>query len=247
MLAAPRIGGLALSVLIAVAAALLGLAVALGAAAAVRLIGIGWLGRPRTPRAAAAQEAPAPVRAALLALAGGLLLFGLFPGLGLRLARPALLLAVDSGMADRVGAFVITARAEAPGYSAPAIAVVLGLALALVWAVLRRRSVPGHRLAPAWEGGFAAPPPWLPFGDPLTEISSTGFGQIVLRTLGPALLAARGRDPALVWLVRPLRRLRAALSARAARMERLDASGMLGLIAAALVVLLLAVALIGQG
>ena len=57
VLAAPRIGDLALQTLFAVLAALMALAIALSAVAAVRLIGIAFLGRPRTPRSAVADEA----------------------------------------------------------------------------------------------------------------------------------------------------------------------------------------------
>ena len=32
-----------------------------------------------------------------------------------------------------------------------------------------------RRREPAWSGGFAAPPPWLPFGDPATQYGAASF------------------------------------------------------------------------
>ena len=40
---------------------------------------------------------------------------------------------------------------------------------------MRRRPGPAPRLTPAWNGGFAPPPAWLPFGESLTQTSGAGF------------------------------------------------------------------------
>ncbi len=65
---------------------------------------------------------------------------------------------------------------EAPGYAAVPLTSLLVLVAGLVlW--LRRRC--GGKTStvsgPAWEDGFAAPPQWLPFGNPVTQTSSAGF------------------------------------------------------------------------
>ncbi len=76
--------------LFAVVAALMAMAAALAAAAAVRLIGVAFLGRPRTPRAAAAEEAAPAARWAMIGLAAlvGAARSAARPGPGL--AGPAL-------------------------------------------------------------------------------------------------------------------------------------------------------------
>lgn len=245
VLAAPHIGGLSLQMLVAGAATLMALAVALGAAAAVRLVGVGFLGRPRGPRAAGAQDPAPPAQRAMLALAGIGVLIGLFPGAVLALARPALRLAIGGDLADRSSALAIAAQPEAPGYAALAVALLLALALALVWLLLRKWVAPGHRTAPAWDGGGEPPSVRLPFGDPLTQIGGAGFAQPLQRALGPYLLRASGRrDPATVLLVRPALRLHRALAKAAARGSAVPIRQALTVVFATLVLLLLAAALL---
>jgi hydrogenase-4 component B len=184
---APRAGGLGLQLLIAGIVALLALATVLTAAAAVRLVGVALLGRPRSPRAAAAVEAGAGARLAMTGLAVATFLVGLFPGAVLALAGPALRLLTGASMASRAGAVTIAVQADAPGYAAAAIAVLLGLAGALAAAVLRSPRQSGTHGVPAWECGAEPPPPWLPFGDPLTQYGGASMAQPLRRTLGAAL------------------------------------------------------------
>jgi hypothetical protein len=81
---------------------------------------------------------------------------------------------------------VLKPAAGAPGYAPIAIALLLVLAgCSMLW-LLRRRG-PGHRREPAWSGGFAPPPPWLPFGDPTTQIGAASFVEPLHRILTPAL------------------------------------------------------------
>jgi len=193
VLAAPRIGGLGLQTMMAVLAALMALAAALGAAAAVRLLGVAFLGRPRTPRVAAAEEARAPARWAMLGLAGLCGVLGLFPGLALGLIEPALRLLVRADLSRQIGPLTVQPAADMPGYGAPMIAALLLVAGGAAFLAIRRWAVPGHRRGPAWACGFAAPPAWLPFGDPVTQYGGASFAQPLRRALGTALLAARER------------------------------------------------------
>lgn len=231
VLAAPRIGGLALQILFAVTACLVAMSAALAAAAAVRLIGVAFLGRPRTPRASAAEEAGVPMRVALIGLAGLSLLLGVLAGPMLQWIGPALRLTVGTAMTEQAGILVVRPTSGLAGYAAPAIAMLLGLGLAFVLLALRRWAAAGHRRGPAWACGFAASPAWLPFGDPLTQYGGASFAQPVRRALGTALLAAEERvdmklpgdtrpasfsvslrDPASVYLFNPLARLRGTLA-----------------------------------
>jgi hypothetical protein len=240
---------------------LMALAAALAAAAAVRLVGVAFLGRPRSPRAAAAEEAGRPTRVALIALAGLSGAIGLFPGAVLALAGPALRLLVSVGMEGRIGVLRISTQADVPGYAAPAVTVLLGLALALVVWLLRAHAVAGHRVGPAWDCGFGAPPPWLPFGDPLTQYSGASFGQPLRRALGvllaaresvdmpepgdtrPARIAVSVTDPAEAGLFRPLAHWRDRLSGYADGMQFLTIRRTLSVVFVALVTFLAIVAL----
>ena len=265
VLSGPRIGGPGLQALFCVVAALMALALALAAAAAVRLVGVAFLGRPRLPRTSAAEEAGRPMRLALIGLAGASALVGLFPGAILVLAGPALRRLATTDLADRAGLLSVAPQADLPGYSAVGIALVLGLSVGLVVLLARLRATPGHRIGPAWDCGFGAPPVWLPFGDPLTQYSGASFAQPLLRALGTGLLRVRQRidtpapgetrparlalemsDPAERCLFQPAAAVRSRLSSLADAIQFLTIRRTLSLMFAALVLFLAVVALMEQ-
>ena len=134
LLAAARIGDLGLQVLIVGVAALAALSVGLAALAAVRLFGVAFLGVPRTPRAAVADDAPRPVRIVLGGLAAATALLGLLPGLAL---LPA------AGWTRATGSMallVLRTGAETPGYSPVAVAGLLAVAgLVAMWVIAPHR------------------------------------------------------------------------------------------------------------
>lgn len=176
ILAAPRAVGLAPALTFAAAALVLALTGALGVAAMVRLFGVACLGRPRTPRASAAQEAPRPMRAALLTLAGVSALLGLFPGGVLwLLADPAIRQLTGTELGSRAGFLHLSATIDAPGYAPLPLAAVIALCFGLVFWLQRRRAAQPGDILPAWQDGFAPPPAWMPFGDPLTQSTGAGF------------------------------------------------------------------------
>jgi hypothetical protein len=117
-LGAWRAGGLLQQVAVGLSLALAGLALGLTAAAMIRLLGIAFLGRPRTPRAAGAEDPPWPARLALLAAAGLLALAGLFPGPVLLLAGAAAEVLVGQDLSARAGPFSVTAG-DGQGLRAP--------------------------------------------------------------------------------------------------------------------------------
>ncbi len=261
VLAAARVGGMALQTVVAMVAAMMALAVALAAAAAVRLVGVAFLGRPRTPRCAAADEAPPEARVAMIGLAVLVLLVGLLPGPVLALADPALRLLTSVGLRDRAGPFAIATQIDVPGYAAPAIALLLALAGLALWLLAKYRMAAGERRAAAWDCGFAPPPAWLPFGDPATQYGGAAFAEPLGRSLGGTLLALEERvdmpapadtrpagyaltwrDPAEALLFTPLLRLREAASDRADRMQFLTVRRTLSVMFALLVLLLAIVA-----
>ena len=261
VLAAPRIGGLGLQIMFAVTVALMALAAALAASAMVRLIGVAFLGRPRTPRGAVADEADRPMRAAMLGLSAISVGLGLLPGPMLRLIGPALRALTGSDMAERAGILLVTPTGVALGYAAPALAVLVAFGFFAALLVLRRFAVRGHVRGPAWANGFAASPAWLPFGDPLTQYGGDSFAQPVRRALGTALMAAREdvdmpgpgetraghlvihvTDPAQRFLFAPIGRLRDAISSRADAMTFLSIRATLAVMFVALVVLLVVIA-----
>ena len=190
LIAAARISDFGIQLLVLVVAALTALSVGLMALATVRLFGVVFIGRPRTPRAAVAEEAPRPVRVVLIGVAALLGLFGLLPALVLLPTIGWTHVASGQWLALSTGA-------EATGYSPIAVAVLLALVAFAVLHVLRR---PGERRRePAWSGGFAAPPPWLPFGDPATQSGPASFVEPLRGVLARLPSTAATRDSLVRW------------------------------------------------
>lgn len=214
--------------------AALGIGAALALSAAVRFIGMGFLGRPRSLHAAAAEDAR---RGPLLAMALLALLaipIALVPRLILDLMNPVILL-----LAPQARPPVLTYE--------PLVLLLLALLAALAAGFVQVRwGVRGLREVPAWNGGFGRPPAWLPFGDPHTQSSATGFAEPVMRVLGGGLLGATMTDPAERFLLSPLARLRMRLVRLAERVRRATIRERLAFVFMVLVLFLLALGL-GQG
>ncbi len=206
ILLGPRTGGLWLPLLLVALVAILALGSALATASLVRLIGVACLGRPRIPRAAGAEEVPTPARPALYACAIVIALFGILPGpLLTLLTDPAVSALTGRPLGEHAGWLVLAARADAPGYAPLPVALLLGLVAGGVIWWLRRRAPADHHSAAAWQDGFAPPPAWLPFGDPLTQWNGAVF-------LPPLPAAVRPPLRHLPLRHLPLRRLRRSIA-----------------------------------
>ena len=76
-----EVPGVAPAVVLPLAVALIALSAGLAAAVFVKALGVGFFARPRSPRAAAAREAPKPMLAGMALLAAGCVALALVPGL----------------------------------------------------------------------------------------------------------------------------------------------------------------------
>ena len=165
ILAAPRGDSFGLPLLLLMLGAVLALGSGLNMIAVIRLVGVVCLGRPRAPRSAGARELPRPAQLALWALIGLSAVPGLLPGPVLQLFG-----STDTGLAaSRFGWLALAAAGGSRGYAPLPLAALLAASGAAIWWGLRRRTPQVSRSAPLWQGGFAAAPPWFPFGDPLTQ------------------------------------------------------------------------------
>nr|WP_305123377.1 proton-conducting transporter membrane subunit [Roseomonas sp. GC11] len=267
LLASWRVGELGVQVLAAAAVALLGMAAALGAVAMLRFWGLTFLGRPRAPRTLGASEAAPLPRAALFLLAGLGAAVGLLPGALLALGGEAVArLSGHAGGVALASAWAVAASPSASAYHPLGLAVLLLVLFVAVVLALRWLSPRASVRGPAWDCGFVAPPPHLPFGDPGTQPSAAGFAQPLLRMLGTSLLAARERatlpppgdpaparldshwqDPVLPALLPALARWRDALVIRAERLRDLPLRHLLMLAFGTLLALLALLAWVGPG
>jgi formate hydrogenlyase subunit 3/multisubunit Na+/H+ antiporter MnhD subunit len=234
VIAASATGGILARIGFIALLAALGLSAALALGAAVRLIGTGFLGRPRSLHAAAAEDAPRNTLAGMGLLAALCIPVALLPGLILDALVPVIRL-----LAPNADPMPLT-------YAPLSIAFLFILAAAAAFLALRRFGVRGTREAAAWNGGFGPPPAWLPFGDPKTQLSATGFAEPVRRAMGQAVLAPSGADLADAYLLTPLSRLNTSLTRLAERIRRATIRQRLAFVFGALVMFLLALGL-GQG
>lgn len=236
VLAGWRVGSIGFQMEAAAATVLAGMALALVAAAMLRLFGLAFLGRPRSPRGAGAHEVSRPERWAMILPAALALLLGLFPGAMLTLAEPAL--GVLTGRAAAPVRDLALLAGDRPAAYAPLIlALVLALAGGLPAWLARRRSPLAAARGPVWDGGFIAPPDYLPFGDPLTQPSASGMVPPLRRPPGEARPARLPPGAAA--------RLRAWLAARVERLPGATPRQGLSLLFGTLVVLLVLLAWAG--
>jgi hydrogenase-4 component B len=206
----------------------LGLSAALALAAAVRIIGFGFLGRPRSLHVAAAEEADRLNLIGMGILAVCCLPLALTPGLVLRAIGPV------------ISQIVPGASPPPLAYAPLPLAAAMAVLVAIAFFGLRRFGARGEREVPAWNGGFGKPPIWLPFGDPATQPIATGFAEPVQRVMGSALLGRAGSDPAEKYILAPLGRLHWRLTRLAEWVRRATIRQRLAFVFAVLVMFLLA-------
>jgi hypothetical protein len=125
----------------------------------------------------------------------------MFPGAVPTLAAPALRALLGVDLADRAGWLEMAPSVGAPGLRSAALAVLLAIATLGTLRAQKLRAAVGHRAGAAWEGGGAPPPPWLPFGDPATQIGPAGFADPVGSLLAAATprVTRRYRKPVRWW------------------------------------------------
>ncbi len=231
VIAAAATGGIIARIGFTALLAVLGLSAGQALAAAIRLIGIGFLGRPRTLRAAAAEEAPRRtlIAMALLAICG--IPVALTPGLLLLLMQPVINLLVPG------------APVEPLGYQPLPLAVLILAFAAAAFLLLRRFGARGEREVHAWTGGFGRPPVWLPFGDPKTQPSGTGLAEPVWRAMGTGILSRDRTDPGEAYILVPIARIHVRLTRLAEHLRRATIRQRLAFVFFALVMFLLALGL----
>lgn len=229
LIGAAATGGILARIGFSLVLAVVGLGLALGLGAAVRLVGAGFLGRPRSLHAAAAEDARRGPLLGMALLAVLLLPVSLVPGLVLR------------GLTPVVQCLAPGAVPLPLAYAPLSLALLAFLIAAAVGFVLHRFGVHGTREAAPWAGGFGRPPIWLPFGDPMTQPSGTGLAQPVARAM------LRGREPVAPYSFAPLARLHRRGARWAERLGRASISQQLAFMFAVLMLCLLALGLAEGG
>ena len=168
------------NMLVPIAAAALVLAAALAAYVMVKFYGVVFLGRPREANLAYAKDAGAHERAALLALAAGCVLLGIFPGAVIHTLDPVneLLIGASAGRAADHWLMLAPFGEDRSSYS-PAIVLVVIVAVVLVAMQVVHRYYHGRvRRADPWDCGY-------PLQTPRMQDTAEGFGQPVRQVFEP--------------------------------------------------------------
>ncbi len=189
ILASPQLPQWALKFLTPAVGAGLALAAALAATCFVKAFGITFLGRPRTPAAAAAAEVDRFSLAAMYALALLCLLAGILPGLVIDALAPAVTLVVGGRMPVQsdVPWWSIVPIAEArSSYNGWLVLLFMAATGGFAALAIHRLASRSLRRAPAWDCGFPDP-------RPTTQYGAGSFAQPIRRVFGSHVFAARER------------------------------------------------------
>jgi hydrogenase-4 component B len=170
--------------------AMLALAAGLAAACFVRAFGIVFLGRPRSPEAQSAHEAPVAQVAALGLLTVLCVLGGLFGNAIAGALSPVLIEFAGStlpGSGTGPTLFSLVAfSAKRSTYDAPVIALFIIISATATAFVVHWVSERRIRRGPAWDCGFPEP-------SPAAQYTASSFGQPLRRVYGTLLFGARER------------------------------------------------------
>ncbi len=178
-----------LKVMVPADGALLALAAALAAACFVRLFGVAFLGRPRSPEAAAAREVDGFQRAAMAGLAVLSLLLGIVPGAVIDALAPVTRGLLGAPMPSQLGRpwlKIVPVAAARSSYDGLLILIFVAAAAAVTAAAIHRFASRAVRRAPAWDCGFPDP-------SPATQYTADSFAQPIRRVLAAPLFGASER------------------------------------------------------
>src|SRR5436190_2605651 len=187
ILLSPELSQWGLKFTVPAVGALLALSAALAAACFVKAFGVTFLGRPRTPAAAEAQETDRFSLAAMFALAALCLLAGILPGFVIDGLAPVVQGIVGARMPVQTLSpwLSIVPIVESRSSYNGLIVFVFGLLTASLAAyVIHRVASNALRRSPVWDCGY-------PDLSPVTQYSADSFAQPIRRVFGTVVFRAR--------------------------------------------------------
>jgi hydrogenase-4 component B len=186
ILLSPQLPQWALKILAPAVGATLALAAALAAACFVRVFGIAFLGRPRSPAAESAHEVDRMSVAAMGILAGLCLLAGIFPAAVIDALAPVVRGLTDAQMpsqAEIPWLSIVPVAASRSSYNGLLVFLFIATSASLAATAVHRLASNVVRRAPAWDCGF-------PDASPATQYTAESFAQPIRRVFGAFAFAA---------------------------------------------------------
>jgi NADH:ubiquinone oxidoreductase subunit 5 (subunit L)/multisubunit Na+/H+ antiporter MnhA subunit len=187
ILLSPQLPQWGLKLLVPSVGALLALAAALAAACFVRAFGIAFLGRPRSPAAAAAHEVDRWSLAAMFVLAGLCLVAGILPGPVIDGLAPAVKGLVGARMPEQTAVAwlsIVPVAESRSSYNGLLVFGFIAVSASLAAYVIHRLASHAVRRAPAWDCG-------IPDANPATQYTAGSFAQPIRRVFGTIIFQAR--------------------------------------------------------
>jgi formate hydrogenlyase subunit 3/multisubunit Na+/H+ antiporter MnhD subunit len=187
ILQSPELPQWGLKIMVPAVGGLLALSAALAAACFVKAFGVTFLGRPRTPAAAAANEVDRCSLAAMSVLAALCLLAGILPGLVIDALAPATSSLVGARMPVQTAVpwlSIVPIAAGRSSYNGLLVFLFIVISASLAVYAIHRFASHALRRAPAWDCGFPDPSPW-------TQYTAASFAQPIRRVFGTLVFRAR--------------------------------------------------------
>jgi formate hydrogenlyase subunit 3/multisubunit Na+/H+ antiporter MnhD subunit len=194
ILLSPQLPSWGLKFLVPAVGALLALSAALAAACFVKAFGVTFLGRPRTPAAAAARETDSNSLAAMICLAVLCLVAGVLPGIFIDALAPVTNALVGMSMPHQTGLEWLTLVPIAESrssYNGLLVFIFVTVSGSIAVVAIHRLASDKLRRGPAWDCGYPDP-------SPLTQYTASSFAQPIRRVYGTVVFRAReiGEMPA---------------------------------------------------
>jgi len=187
ILLSPQLPSWGLKFLVPAVGALLALSAALAAACFVKAFGVTFLGRPRTPAAARAQETDACSRASMGVFAALCLVAGVVPGFFIDALAPVVQGLVGARMPVQSGVewlSIVPIAESRSSYNGLLVFVFMWISGGLAAFAIHRLASDRLRRAPPWDCGY-------PDLSPATQYTASSFAQPIRRVFGTVVFRAR--------------------------------------------------------
>jgi NADH:ubiquinone oxidoreductase subunit 5 (subunit L)/multisubunit Na+/H+ antiporter MnhA subunit len=187
ILLSPQLPSWGLKFLVPAVGAMLALAAALAAACFVRAFGITFLGRPRQPAAAQANETDRWSLAAMLVLAAVCLVAGTLPGYFIDALAPVVTAFVGERMPLQSGIdwhSIVPIAESRSSYNGLLVFLFIAISGSLAAFAIHRLASAALRRGPAWDCGY-------PDASSATQYSAGSFAQPIRRVFGTMVFGAR--------------------------------------------------------
>jgi hydrogenase-4 component B len=187
ILLSPQLPSWGLKFLVPAVGALLALSAALAAACFVKAFGVSFLGRPRTPAAAAARETDSNSLAAMFFLATLCLVAGVLPGIFIDALAPVAYALVGMSMPHQTGLdwlTVVPIAESRSSYNGLLVFIFVTLSGSIAAFAIHRLASDKLRRGPAWDCGY-------PDQSPATQYTASSFAQPIRRVYGTTVFRAR--------------------------------------------------------